>query len=111
MVNSELPVFLFNDIEVDPRTFRVSRSNALVQLEPKTLNLLLFLIENRERLIEKSEILDSVWKETTVTENALAREIAKLRRVLGDDPRNPIYIQTVHTRGYRFIADVTVKKV
>jgi DNA-binding winged helix-turn-helix (wHTH) protein len=60
---------------------------------------LLFLIENQGRLIEKSELLDAVWQDTHVTENALTREIAQLRRLLGDDPKAPRYIQTVHTRG------------
>src|SRR2546423_4196919 len=100
------PVFLFDDIRVVPKTFRAFKAGQLIQLEPKTLRLLLFLIENRDRLIEKDEILDAIWSGTHVTENALTREIGKLRKTLGDDPKSPKYIETVHTRGYRFIAEL-----
>ncbi|MFN2510672.1 MAG: winged helix-turn-helix domain-containing protein [Pyrinomonadaceae bacterium] len=99
-------VFLFDDIRVEPATFRAFKAGQVIQLEPKTLKLLLFLIENRDRLIEKEEILDTIWNGTHVTENALTREIGKLRKNLGDDPKAPKYIQTVHTRGYRFIAEL-----
>jgi len=99
-------VFLFDDVRVEPSSFRVFKGGKAVQLEPKALSLLLFLIENPGRLIEKEEILDKIWSGAFVTENALAREIAKLRKTLGDDPKAARYIQTVHTRGYRFIAEV-----
>jgi DNA-binding winged helix-turn-helix (wHTH) protein/tetratricopeptide (TPR) repeat protein len=98
--------FLFDDVRVEPETFRAFKAGQVIQLEPKTLRLLLFLIENRGRLIEKEEILDAIWPGTHVTENALTREIGKLRKTLGDDPKAPKYIQTVHTRGYRFIAEL-----
>src|SRR5437868_13605595 len=98
--------FLFDDVRVEPATFRAFKAGQVISLEPKTLRLLLFLIENRGRLIEKEEILDAIWPETHVTENALTREIGKLRKILGDDPKAPKYIQTVHTRGYRFIAEL-----
>src|SRR5437763_5350178 len=98
-------VFLFDDIRIELASFRAFKAGNLIQLEPKALRLLLFLIENRGRLIEKDEILDTIWNGTHVTENALTREIGKLRKTLGDDPKAPKYIQTVHTRGYRFIAE------
>lgn len=98
--------FLFDDVRVEPGTFQAFKAGSAVQLEPKALSLLLFLIENRGRLIEKEEILDAIWNGANVTENALTREIGKLRKLLGDDPKAPKYIQTVHTRGYRFIAEL-----
>src|SRR5437016_12973383 len=98
-------VFLFDDIRIEPATFRAFKAGKVIQLEPKALRLLLFLIENRDRLIEKDEILDAIWSGTHVTENALTQEIGKLRKILGDDPKAPKYIQTVHTRGYRIIAE------
>jgi DNA-binding winged helix-turn-helix (wHTH) protein/TolB-like protein/Flp pilus assembly protein TadD len=102
-------VFLFDDIRVEPSTFQVFKAGDAVSLEPKTLRLLLFLIENRGRLIEKDEILNTIWNGTNVTENALAQEIGKLRKTLRDDPKAARYIQTVHTRGYRFIAEVRLE--
>src|SRR5205809_4761958 len=100
------PAFLFDDVRVEPARFQAFKAGNAIQLEPKALRLLLFLIENRDRLIEKEEILDAIWSGTHVTENALTREIGKLRKTLGDDPKAPKYIETVHTRGYRFIAEL-----
>jgi DNA-binding winged helix-turn-helix (wHTH) protein/TolB-like protein/tetratricopeptide (TPR) repeat protein len=108
MTEEGLGVFEFDDIRIEPRNFTVLKGGSALLLEPKTFLLLVFLIENRDRLIEKREILDVIWKDTAVTENALTREVGKLRKALGDDPRSPKYIQTVHTRGYRFIAPVHV---
>ena len=101
--------FSFDDIRVEPATFRAFKAGQQIQLEPKALRLLLFLIENRGRAVEKEEILNTIWSGTYVTENALTREIAKLRKLLGDDPKAPKYIQTVHTLGYRFIAELDEK--
>ena len=106
MTGQNSSVFLFDDVRVEPSKFQVFKSGNAVQIEPKTFSLLLFLIDNRGRLVEKDEILNTVWKGAFVTENALAREITKLRKTLGDDPRAARYIQTVHTRGYRFVAEV-----
>ncbi|HYY59494.1 MAG TPA: winged helix-turn-helix domain-containing protein [Pyrinomonadaceae bacterium] len=106
MIEEKAPCFEFDDVRVEPRAFKIWKAGREVSLEPKAFKLLLFLMENRGRLIEKGELLDAVWKDTFVTENALTREIAKLRKMLGDDPRNAKYIETVHTQGYRFIARV-----
>jgi DNA-binding winged helix-turn-helix (wHTH) protein len=79
MIDQNCSVFRFDDVRVEAATFKAFKAGAAIQLEPKTLKLLFFLIENRGRLIEKQEILDAVWNGTNVTENALAREIGKLR--------------------------------
>jgi len=99
--------FEFDDIRVEPLKFKVWRGEEELVLEPKTLSVLIFLLENRGRLIEKVELLNAIWQDTFVTENAMAREIAKLRKVLGDDAKGGKYIQTVHTKGYRFVAAVS----
>ncbi len=101
--------YQFDNVQVDLQTFKVWREGALLPLEPKAFEVLIFLIDHRERLVEKTELLDAVWKETFVTPNALTRVIAQLRRALGDDAKEAKYIETAPTRGYRFIADVQVK--
>ncbi len=101
--------YQFDNVQVDLQTFKVWREGALLPLEPKAFEVLIFLINHRDRLVEKNELLDAVWKETFVTPNALTRVIAQLRRTLGDDAKEAKYIETVKTRGYRFIADVRVK--
>lgn len=100
----------FDDVRVDPRACTIFKAGTPVQLEPKGYKLLIFLIENRKRLVEKCEILDVIWKDTIVTEYALTSAIAKLRKSIGDDKKAPKYIQTVHTRGYRFIAPVELQR-
>jgi TolB-like protein/DNA-binding winged helix-turn-helix (wHTH) protein/Tfp pilus assembly protein PilF len=79
-----------------------------IAVEPKALRVLLYLIQNRDRLVRKQEILDGVWQEASVTEAALTRSIGLLRKALEDDSRQPRFIETVPTAGYRFIAVVRV---
>ena len=52
----------------------------------------------------RQELIDSVWKDAFVTDTSLAEAVSFLRQALGDDPQAPTYIQTVHRRGYRFVA-------
>jgi Tol biopolymer transport system component/DNA-binding winged helix-turn-helix (wHTH) protein len=108
-MDDKAPIYQFDNVQVEPESFRLLKADAPVQIEPKAFQVLLFLIENRGRLIEKRELLDAVWKETFVTENALTREIAQLRKALGENAREAKYIETVPTKGYRFIADVKIK--
>jgi eukaryotic-like serine/threonine-protein kinase len=99
-------VYRFDQFEVDDREFRLSEDGSPVQVEPKVLRLLVYLIENRNRLVRKQELLDKVWPDAMVTENALTRAVAQLRNALNEDSRVPRYIETVPTAGYRFIANV-----
>ena len=101
-------VYRFDRFEVDDRELRLSEDETPVQVEPKVLRLLVYLIENRNRLVRKQELLDAVWHDAMVTENALTRAIGLLRKALNEDSRIPRYIETVPTAGYRFIASVTV---
>src|SRR5262245_15752332 len=99
-------VYEFDDVRVEPEAFRVLKAGHPIAIEPKAFDLLGFLIQHRGRLIEKQELLAAVWKDTTVTENAMTRVVAQLRKALGDPAGEPRYIETVPTRGYRFIAPV-----
>lgn len=103
-------IYQFDDVRVDLEKFEVRKADTRARLEPKAVEALVFLIENRGRLVEKKELLDAVWKDAFVTENAMTRVIAQLRKALGDDSKEAKYIETVPTRGYRFIADVQVTK-
>jgi DNA-binding winged helix-turn-helix (wHTH) protein len=101
-------IYRFASFEVDDSEFRLSQDGVPVVLEPKALRLLLFLVANPGRLIRKQELLDSVWFDAAVTENALTRSVALLRKMLNDDSREPRFIETVPTVGYRFLAPVQV---
>jgi Tol biopolymer transport system component/DNA-binding winged helix-turn-helix (wHTH) protein len=91
---------------LDPVAFRVLKAGLPVAVEPKAFEVLLFLVENPGRLVGKQELLDRIWPDTVVTESAMTRVIADLRRALGDSAHGARYIETVPTRGYRFIAGV-----
>jgi TolB-like protein/DNA-binding winged helix-turn-helix (wHTH) protein/Flp pilus assembly protein TadD len=100
-------IFRFDRFQADDTAFRLSVDGTPVPLEPKTLRLLLYLLDHRGRLVRKQELLDAVWPDTAVTENALTRSIGLLRKTLDDDSREPRFIETVPTAGYRFIAPVS----
>ena len=100
------PRLVFGSCEFDPGTFQLRRNGVLVEVEPKALDLLRLLLNRAPRVVEKSEIFSIVWKDVAVTDNVLTRLIAQLRRALEDDAKAPRYIETVTTRGYRFIANV-----
>lgn len=101
------PRWRFGDVVVDTALHRVLVAGDHQDLEPKSFRLLQFLIEHRERVVSKEEILETVWTGTAVSDNALTRAIAQIRKGLGDDARRPRYLETVPTIGYRFIAEVT----
>jgi Tol biopolymer transport system component/DNA-binding winged helix-turn-helix (wHTH) protein len=100
----ERMTYRFDDVEVDADAFRVTKAGEAVRLEPKAIELLLFLAKNPGRLVTKAETQEAVWPDTCVTENALTRLVAQIRKGLGDGVREARYIETVPTRGYRFVA-------
>ena len=99
-------VFRFEEFEFDEVTFRLSRAGEPVALEPKALHVLLYLLQNRGRLVRKQELLDQVWPESNVSESAVTRAFVLLRKALKDDSHVPRFVETVPTLGYRFIANV-----
>ena len=101
--------YRFGIFEFDQVAFRLLRSGVPVSVEPKALDLLQVLLERAPRVVDKAEIFALVWKDVAVTDNALTRAIAQLRKALEDDPKSPRYIETIATRGYRFIADVAIE--
>src|SRR5580698_1096910 len=96
--------YRFADIEVDLQGFRLLKAGRPIAIEPKALKLLVFLVENRGRLVPRRELLDAIWGDAFVTDHVLNRAIGQLRRQLEDDAKEPRYVETVPTLGYRFIA-------
>lgn len=82
-----------------------------VVLRGLVFDLLLLLIENRGRVVGKSELLETLWPDTVVEENNLNQTVSALRQALGDDPRAPHYIATVRGRGYQFVGDLRSEEV
>jgi DNA-binding winged helix-turn-helix (wHTH) protein len=104
----ELPqgVRRFGDVLLDFSNLKLTVNGEVRSLEPKSFRLLQFLIENRHRVVPKEEILTVVWEGVAVSDNALTRAIAQVRKALDDDPKQPRYIETVPTVGYRFVASL-----
>src|ERR1017187_8151550 len=99
-------IFRFDDVEVHEREFKLVKAGGALAVEPKAFRVLLILLRNPGKLIGKEDLLNAVWGDAAVTDNSLARSVALLRRLLGDEARDPRYIETVATVGYRFIGKV-----
>jgi DNA-binding winged helix-turn-helix (wHTH) protein len=73
-------------------------------MEPQVFALLALLVENRERLVSKDEIIEKVWDGRIVSDAAVTSRVKSARHALGDDGKSQRFIRTIHGQGYRFIA-------
>jgi DNA-binding winged helix-turn-helix (wHTH) protein/TolB-like protein/tetratricopeptide (TPR) repeat protein len=101
-------VYAFGPYELEPTQWRLRNGDEVVALPPKALALLLLLVEKHGGLVTKGEVLAKVWAGTFVEEGNVAFYVAMLRKVLSE-PANTVYIETIKTRGYRFVAPVIVR--
>jgi serine/threonine-protein kinase len=95
--------FRLGDWLVQPRLNRIARGDSTVSIELKMMQVLLCLAKHSGDLVTRQELIDTVWATEFISENILTRAIAELRRVLGDDAKDPTYIETIHRRGYRLL--------
>lgn len=94
--------------EVNQAANSISSPSGTEELEPRVMDLLMLLAARPGDVVLKEEIVETLWGNVHVNEDALTRCVFKLRKALGDDARNPKYIATISKRGYRLIADVSV---
>jgi len=94
----------FDRFELDEADARLTCAGEPVPLAPKPFAVLCTLARSPRRLVTKNALLDAVWGHRFVAESVLKSAISEVRAVLGDDPKQPRYIETVSRRGYRFIA-------
>lgn len=99
--------YVFGPFRLEAASFELRRDGQLVALTKKQFNTLLFLLDHRNRVISKDELMEAVWPDASVTEDSLTQCISCVRRALSDDPAQPHFIATVARRGYRFVAPVT----
>lgn len=95
----------FGKFQVDPGRHELLLGEEAIDLQPKVFELLVFLIEHRDRLVPKEELLGAIWPGVIVLEGSLQRVISLLRRVLRSGGCED-YIRTYHRLGYRFVGDV-----
>jgi DNA-binding winged helix-turn-helix (wHTH) protein/tetratricopeptide (TPR) repeat protein len=106
IVLPENQIYRFEGVEVDISRGCLRRGDAECYLRQKSFQVLVYLLERRERLVSKEELMQAVWKDTAVTDDALVQSIKEIRRTLGDSSRNSKFIKTVPKAGYRFISPV-----
>jgi len=110
-MNEPLPAsYEFGPFSVDAGRRLLLRNGDPVPLAPKVLETLLVLIQNRDRVLSKDELLRQVWGDTIVEEGGLTRNVSILRKSLGEKPEDHQYIVTVPARGYRFVAEVRERR-
>ena len=99
-------IYQFDNIAIDTDAYQVTRDGNAVALERRAFDLLLYLIEQRERVVTRDELLERLWPGRIVTDSALTGQLKAARKAIGDDGKTQGLIKTVHGRGYQFISTV-----
>ena len=102
-------IYTFGPFRLEAATRTLARAGESVPLTGKAFDTLLVLVQQRDRVVEKDELVKLVWPDTFVTDDSLTHSVSVLRRALGDDSGQPLYIATIPRRGYRFTAPVHVE--
>ena len=106
LAHKRSPIYRFRDREVDTRLRQINAAGELVEAQPKAFDLLVYLLENRHRVVDKDELLQQLWSGTVVSDSALTQIVRKARSLAGDDGDRQAVIRTVQRRGFRFVAEV-----
>jgi len=99
--------YAFAGLTLDTDRFALRRGDEIVHVEPQVFDVLAYLLEHRDGVVTKTELLDAVWGDRFVSESALTSRIKAARQAVGDDGTAQSVIRTVHGRGYQFVAAVT----
>lgn len=99
-------MYQFGEYELDLDRVELRRGGEVVHVEPQVFDVLAHLVEHRDRVVPKTELLDTIWGDRYVSESALTSRLKAARRAVGDDGRRQAVILTAHGRGYRFVAPV-----
>jgi TolB-like protein len=97
----------FANFEIDVAQQELRRAGEIVHMEPQVFDLLLHLVRNRERIVSKDELIETVWNGRIVSEAALSSRINAARKAIGDNGNDQLFIRTLHKRGFRFVGAVT----
>ena len=98
-----VPRYRFGEFIVSPRRRILARNGLEQPLIPRYFDLLVYLVEHRAEAVHRRDIFDRVWGDVIVSDSALSQAIRTIRRVLGDDSRDPRFVRTVSRHGYRFV--------
>lgn len=100
-------VLMFDTFELDLSKRELRQNGDLIPLEPKAFDLIVLLIEHRDRVVSKTELVDHLWQGRFISDASLSSAVKSARRGLGDTGKTQHLIKTVHGRGFRFVGDVT----
>ena len=100
-------LFNFNDLQLDIGRRELRRGADLVELEPQVFDLLVYLVQNRERIVTKDDLIAAVWGGRIVSESTLSSRIAAVRRAIGDSGEQQTLIRTAARKGMRFVGTVS----
>lgn len=98
--------FRFEGYELDTAAHQLTVGGRIEPVEPQVFDLLAYLLQHRDRVVTKEELLDNIWGNRFVSESTLTSRVKGARRAVGDDGRSQRIIRTVHGRGYQFIAPI-----
>jgi DNA-binding winged helix-turn-helix (wHTH) protein len=107
-ISPQSPIYRVAGVEVDTSRARTTVGGEPVTMRNKTYRVLLFLLERPDRIVSREELIEGVWNGTAVSDDVLIRCVAELRKVFGDDPKNPAVLKTFPRMGYGIIAPVTL---
>jgi DNA-binding winged helix-turn-helix (wHTH) protein/Tol biopolymer transport system component len=99
-------VYSFDEFTLDVTARKLLRGGVALALPSRAFDALVYLVERRERLVQKNELIEAIWADVVVTDDSLTHAISVLRRALVDERAHPKYIETVPRRGYRFVGAV-----
>lgn len=100
-------MFEFDGWRCDPESLTLEKGEQTHRVEPKAMAVLQFLAHHANEVVPTQGLLDEIWPDVVVTDNAVHRVITQLRKALGDSSKNPSYIQSIPRKGYRFLAEIT----
>src|SRR5438105_13656287 len=98
--------FQFENFVIDAARYELRRAGELVPIEPQVFDLLVHLVQNRDRVISKDELIDAVWRGRIVSEASLSSRVSSARRAIGDNGLDQMQIRTYHRRGFRFVGRI-----
>lgn len=100
--------FSFEEVVVDAQANLIIRNGKEKRVEPKIIALLCLFARNARQVVSRQQIVDEIWPKVVVGEESITRAIYTLRNALGDDAKQPRFIETISKKGYRFLPDVTL---
>ena len=107
LIYARAMIYRFGPFELDMGKVELRAGGEPCPVEPQVFALIAFLVENRERLVSRDELIERIWDGRVVSDAAVSSRVKSARQALGDSGREQRYIRTQHRRGFRFVAAVS----